>query len=150
MGLIGRRCLALVLACLVVSANGCVLVPFVQAFKESGATEGDRMALLPPQVKKFSDARLFGNKIDALRVVAPEARAEIGRQLNEMGEGERIVKSQISDVEWSDSAYKAKVLVKVESFKMSELVVGSVTEEQRWEFSTVSGWLLTERSKVEG
>lgn len=42
-----RRLLPLLLAVVIpATLSGCVLVPFIQAFKEVGATEGDRMALL--------------------------------------------------------------------------------------------------------
>jgi hypothetical protein len=136
--------------CVVGATSGCVLVPFVQAFKESGLTESDRMALLPPRLKKFSDARMFGNKTDALDVVMPESQNQIAKQLSEVGEHERVVKSKVEEVEWSDSAHKAKVMVKVESYKVTQLIVTSVTEEQQWEYSTSSGWLLKSRSKVEG
>jgi len=141
---------ALILFVVLSVSNGCVLVPFVQAFKESGLTESDRMALLPPRLKKFSDARIFGNKTDALDVVVPDSRAQIAKQLSEVGEHERIVKSRVEEVEWADSANKAKVVVKVESYKVTQLIVTTVTEEQQWEYSTGSGWLLRSRSKVEG
>ena len=131
------------------SIGGCVLVPFVQAFKETGLTEGDRMALLPPQVKKFSDARVFGNKIDALSVVAPEAQAEISSQLQSMNEQERVVKSRIDEIEWLEDAFRARVVIKVDSFTMSQLVVKTTTEEQQWEFKTGNGWVLTGRTKQE-
>jgi hypothetical protein len=130
--------------------SGCVLVPFVQAFKESGLTESDRMALLPPRLKKFADARMFGNKSDALDLVVPEARAQIAKQLADVSEHERVVKSKVEEVEWIDSANKAKVIIKVESYKVTQLIVTTVAEEQQWEYSTSSGWLLTSRSKVEG
>jgi len=139
----------LLVAFALVSASGCVLVPFVQAFKETGLTEGDRKALLLPQVKKFSDARVFGNKTEALDLVAPESRAEIAKQLQSPGQQERIVKSQIDDVEWSDDAYKARVVLKVDAFTMNQLVVKTTTEEQNREFKTGNGWVMTSRSKSE-
>lgn len=132
------------------SCSGCVLVPFVQAFKESGLTEGDRMALLGPKVKKFSDARIFGNKTDAIALVTPEARSDISQQLRETGDKERVVKSQIEEVEWSDDARKAKVIVKVESYKVHQLVVNTTLEEQNWEFGAVDGWMLSSRTMHEG
>lgn len=138
-------CVIAVIAC---SVTGCVLVPFVQAFKETGLTEGDRMALLPPRVKKFTDARVFGNTTDALSVVATDAQAGISQQLQAGKDKERIVKSQIDSVEWLENAYKAKVVVRVESFTMSQLVVQTTNEEQHWEFASGTGWLLTERTKL--
>ncbi len=141
---------AIVMVSLVtVSLNGCVLVPFVQAFKETGLTEGDRMALLPPQVKKFSDARVFGNKTDALSLVAPEAKAEISSQLQSNNDQERIVKSRIDEIEWLEDAFKARVVIKVDSFTMTQLVVKTFTEEQNWEFKTGTGWIMTGRTKKE-
>jgi hypothetical protein len=133
----------------IVTCSGCVLVPFVQAFKETGLTEGDRKALLLPQVKKFSDARVFGNKTEALDLVAPESRAEIAKQLQSTGPQERVVKSQIDDIEWMDNAYKAKVVLKVDAFTMNQLVVKTSTEEQNWEFKTGNGWVMTSRTRNE-
>jgi len=141
-------CLALIVA---FSSTGCVLVPFVRAFKETGLTEGDRMELLAPQLKKFSEARLFGNKSQAMALVAPDAQSEISKQLQDNNEQERIVKSQVDEIEWIDGARKARVVMKVESFKVSHLVVSSKREEQHWEFSPGVGWLMTAREqKVEG
>jgi hypothetical protein len=128
--------------------SGCILVPFVQAFKETGLTEGDRMELLPQQLKKFSDARVFGNKSQAMALVASESQAEISKQLQDKPEQERIVKSQVDEIEWSEDARKARVVMKVESFTMSQLIVRTKKEQQRWEFSPGSGWLMTERSEL--
>jgi len=145
---VGIVCGYLSIVFALVVLNGCVLVPFVQAFKESGLTEGDRMELLPPQVKRFSDARVFGNKTEALSLVSDESRPEIAKQLQDAKEPERIVKSQIDAIEWSNDAFNAKVILKVEAFKMSELVVRTVTEEQHWEFRSGTGWLLNYREKM--
>jgi ribosome-binding factor A len=131
---------------IVLHVSGCVLVPFVQAFKETGLTEGDRMELLPPQLKKFSDARVFGNKSLAMALVASESQPEISKQLQDKPEQERIVKSQVDEIEWSEDARKARVVMKVESFTMSQLIVKTKREEQRWEFSPGSGWLMTQRA----
>jgi hypothetical protein len=139
----------LVLLVLLSGMSGCILVPFVQAFKETGLTEGDRMALLPAKVKKFSDARVFGNKTEALSVVAEDSKVEIANQLQTGKERERIVKSQIDNIEWLENAYKARVVVSVESFTMSQLIVQTTSEEQQWEFSSGSGWLLTSRTKLD-
>ena len=138
-----------------IALQGCVLVPFVQAFKESGLTESDRMSLLPGQVKKFSGARIFGNNAQALALVLPESRTQVAEQFREERTGlgrdeERIVRSKIDDIEWLDEARVAKVVVAIDSYKMSYLVVNTSHEEQQWEFSGSDGWLLKERKKVEG
>jgi len=141
----------LVLVALVVAtaSTGCVLVPFVRAFKETGLTEGDRMELLAPQLKKFSEARIFGNKSQAIALVAPEAQAEVSKQFQDINESERVVKSQVDEIEWIDGARKARVVMKVDSYKVSHLVVSSKREEQRWEFSPGVGWLMTGREQVQ-
>lgn len=133
---------------LAVNVTGCILVPFVQAFKETGLTEGDRMELLPPQLKKFSDARMFGNKSLAMALVASESQAQISKQLQDKSDQERIVKSQVDEIEWIENARKARVVMKVESFTVSQLIVKTKKEEQRWEFSPGSGWLMTERTEI--
>ncbi|MFN4896414.1 MAG: hypothetical protein ACK5GN_09600 [Pseudomonadota bacterium] len=142
---IGKVIVGLILA---LNVSGCILVPFVQAFKETGLTEGDRMELLPQQLKKFSDARVFGNKSQAMALVATESQAEISKQLQDKNDLERIVKSQVDEIEWIENARKARVVIKVESFTMSQLIVKSKKEEQLWEFSAGSGWLMTRRTEL--
>lgn len=141
----------LILVALFVSTTtaGCVLVPFVRAFKETGLTEGDRMELLAPQLKKFSEARIFGNKSQAIALVAPEAQAEVSKQFQDINESERVVKSQVDEIEWIDGARKARVVMKVDSYKVSHLVVSSKREEQTWEFSPGVGWLMTGREQAQ-
>ena len=143
--------------CAAVFLQGCVFVPFVQAFKESGLTESDRMALLPAQVKKFSDARVFGNNSQALALVLPESRPDVAEQFREERSGsgtgrpeERIIRSKIDDIQWLDEARKAKVVLAVDSYKLSYLIVKTSQEEQEWEFTTSDGWMLKQRNKVEG
>jgi hypothetical protein len=106
------------------------------------------MELLPQQLKKFSDARVFGNKSQAMALVATESQAEISKQLQDKNDLERIVKSQVDEIEWIENARKARVVIKVESFTMSQLIVKSKKEEQLWEFSAGSGWLMTRRTEL--
>ncbi len=128
---------------------GCVLVPFVNAFKQTGVAEGDRMALLAPEVKKFSDGISWGNKGAALEVVSDEYRETVSKQLRGMGEEERIWECKVDDVTWSEEAYKAKVSVKVRYYRIPFYVVKTRIEEQRWQFSLATGWKLVERTVVE-
>jgi hypothetical protein len=130
--------------------SGCVLVPFVNAFKQTGVAEGDRMALLAPEVKKFSDGIAWGNKTAALEVVADRSREVISKQIRDVGEEERIWECKVDEVAWSEDAYKAKVAVKVKYYKVPFYVVKTRIEEQRWEFSLATGWKLVDRSFSEG
>lgn len=147
---LGRGWLAVLSCTLVMSASGCVLVPFVQAFKEVGATEGDRMALLPEQIKKFNSAVVFGNRMEAMHYVSADSQEKVASELKDNAEEERIVDSKVNNVVWADSARQATVEIKVKYFKVPVYVVNTRVEEQRWAFSVGEGWKLTDRTVREG
>jgi hypothetical protein len=137
--------------CIIAAAlQGCILVPFIDAFKKTGVAEGDRMQLLAPEVKKFTDALSWGSKTDALTVVADDSRTAIMKQLKGLGEDEHVVEAKVDEVEWIQDAYKAKVSVKVKYYKVPYYVVNTRVEEQQWEFSVAGGWKLKERAVSEG
>jgi hypothetical protein len=91
---------------------------------------------------------MFGNKSLAMALVASESQTQISKQLQDKSDQERIVKSQVDEIEWIENARKARVVMKVESFTVSQLIVKTKKEEQRWEFSPGSGWLMTERTEI--
>jgi hypothetical protein len=147
----GRSFITLALmASVAVVSSGCVLVPFVQAFKEAGATEGDRMALLPDQIKKFNSAVVFGNRMEAMQYVASDSQNKIAEGLKDNSEEERVVDSKVSNVIWADSAREATVEIKVKYFKVPVYIVNTRVEEQRWVFSVGDGWKLADRTLREG
>jgi len=125
------------------SLSGCLLVPFVDAFKQTGVTEGDRQALLQPEVKKFSEALGWGNKTDALQVVSDESRVAIAKQLKGLGEEERLVETKIDEVEWGPQSYDATVVVKVRYYKVPYYIVKTREERQKWTFNLTNGWKLS-------
>lgn len=131
------------------SLSGCLLVPFIDAFKQTGATEGDRMALLAPQVKNFTDAVGWGNRTKAANMALEETRRDVMKQLKSVGEDEHIVESKVEDIEWQESATKATVSVRVKYYMAPYYVVKNRLEEQRWEFALGSGWKLRDRTAVE-
>jgi len=137
-------------ALLSVAVSGCIVVPFIQAFRETGATPSDRRALLEPETKKFSDAMMLGKRMKALSVVLPESRDDIGRQIKELGEGERVVEAKIDDVQWDDESMKATVYMKIRYYKVPFYIVETRMDEQHWEFSMGDGWKLRNMSVVEG
>jgi hypothetical protein len=139
--------LAMMAAC---SLSGCILVPFIDAFKKTGATEGDRMALLAPEVQRFTEAIGWGKKTEALGFVLDESRKEISTQLKKIGAEERVVDSKVDEVEWANDAFDAHVAVKVQYFMVPYYVVKTRTEQQHWVFSLTSGWKLKERIIEEG
>ena len=140
-----RAALATVAA---LSLQGCVLIPFVQAFKETGATEGDRKALLEPEARKFADAMVLGNKSLAATVVMPESWPSISKQIRSRNEEERVVETKLDDVQYSDEARKATVTVKVRYFQVPFYIVKLRIEEQHWEFTMGDGWKLRDFAEV--
>jgi hypothetical protein len=130
--------------------QGCLLVPFIDAFKKTGVAESDRQNLLQPEVKKFTEALRWGSKSDALGVVSSDSRATIAKQLKGLGEEEQIFDAIVEDVEWLQDAYVAKVSLKVKFYKVPYYVVKTRIEEQQWEFSVAGGWKLKERNLGEG
>ena len=129
--------------------SGCVLVPFIQAFKEVGATEGDRMALLDKDIKGFNAAMVWGNATEAASYVAPESQLKLTSQFKDTSEEERIVDTKVANVVWGDGAREATVQVKTKFYRIPVYVVNTRTEEQRWTWSTGS-WKMVDRTVREG
>lgn len=148
--LTARPLLSVVLVTIVMNLSGCIFVPFIDAFKKTGATEGDRMALLGPEVQRFSEAIGWGKKTEALSFVVDESKKDISVQLKKVGSEERVVDSKVDEVEWANDAYDAHVAVKVQYFLVPYYVVKTRTEQQHWVFSLASGWKLKERVIVDG
>lgn len=146
------RCVPLALCAVVLSVHlsGCVFVPFLQAFKEAGATEEDRMALLDQEVRRFNSAVVWGNRTDAMSFVATESRAKVQKTLKTKDEDERIVDSKVDNVEWGEGAREATVSLKVKFYRVPVYVVNTRSEQQRWTFSHADGWKITDRSVDEG
>lgn len=145
----GKLLTAVISFGIVASLSGCVLVPFIQAFKEVGATESDRMTLLNQDVKSFNAAVVWGNHTEAAAFIAPESQLKLAGQFKDTSEEERIVDSKVSNVVWSDSARGAVVEVKTKFYRIPVYVVNTRIEEQRWTW-TEGSWKLVDRSMNEG
>ncbi|MEY4667940.1 MAG: hypothetical protein RL518_639 [Pseudomonadota bacterium] len=144
------RVLPIVLATtFAMTLSGCVLVPFIQAFKEVGATEGDRMALLDKEIKGFNSAIVWGNHTEAASYVAPESQLKLSSQLKDTSEEERIVDTKVTNVVWGEGAREASVKVKTKFYRVPVYVVNTRTEEQKWTWNSGS-WKLVDRSVQEG
>lgn len=145
-----KRSVVAVFCAASMSLSGCILVPFIQAFKETGATEADRMALLSDEVKKFNAAVVWGNKTEAMTFVAGESKLKLQSQFKDNSEDERIVETKVDSVEWGDAARTATVSVKVRYFRVPVYVVNVRKEEQQWQFTMSDGWKIKERVVNEG
>ncbi len=139
----------LMVAVIPTTLSGCVLVPFIQAFKEVGATEGDRMALLDNEIKGFNSAIVWGNHTEAASYVAPESQLTLSSQFKDTTEEERIVDTKVTNVVWGDGAREATVQVKTKFYRVPVYIVNTRIEEQKWTWSTGS-WKLVDRTVREG
>ena len=125
--------------------SGCFLAPFIESFKSAGATQSDREALLPRDLKRFTEALSWGNAEPVMALVDDSARKEIQEQLNEKSETERVVESKVTAVTYDEDSYKASVAVKVKYYRIPYYVVQERKEKLEWKFSLGTGWKLTSR-----
>ena len=133
------------LSCLVFIAltfSGCLFVPVIDAMKQAGLTESDRMQLLPPTVSKFTSSLSWPDKSEAMRYVAQESRQEVAEGLELLGEDVKIVDSRVSNVNYEDNARKAVVNINVRFYQVPYYVVKTRKDKQTWEFGSSSGWQL--------
>lgn len=130
-------------ALLFASLAGCqVAVPFIDSFKQIGATEGDRVQLLAKSIKQFQDARYWDDQTVAMNFFLPDKRMELLQTLRRKQKDERIIESKVDDVTFTDDSKSAEVNVLVRSYKVPYYVVNERTERQTWKFSLSQGWQL--------
>jgi len=125
--------------------SGCFLAPFIGAFKDSGATQGDRERLLSLDVKRFTEAMSWGSAGPILAFVDESAQKQVQEQLNEKADTERVVESKISNVDFANDSFDANVLVKVKYYRIPYYIVQERKENLGWKFTLGSGWRLMSR-----
>lgn len=135
-------CSAILLVFAATSMQGCILVPFVDAFKQAGVAEGDRQRLLAPDMKRFGDNLSAGTIPGALEYATSESRRTLARQFERIGSDEKIVDSKVLDVEFTNDSYNASARVAVRYFEVPYYVVKTRKEQQEWVFSISSGWKI--------
>jgi hypothetical protein len=122
------------------------MAPFIGSFKQAGVTQSDREALLPREVKRFNDALFWGNSGPIMAMVDEAAREEIGNQVAEAADVERVVESKVLKVNYANDAYEADVKLKVRFYRVPFYIVQDRVEHQRWKFSFHDGWQISARS----
>lgn len=139
---------ALLLVCLAVtttSFSGCViLAPFIQAWKNVGATPGDRMTLMGQRLKRFGEA-LYWGKGEAVLYLDKEASSEVRKSLTLQREDLRIVESKIKSIEYENDTYTANVEFTVKYFRIPFYIVTDTVEKQVWTFHIGDNWYLQKR-----
>lgn len=129
-----------VLAAFSLSQSGCILVPFIDSFKESGVTRADRERLLQQTVSDFQRERFWGNGGGALSFAEGTSREELREIIRDSRRSEKIVESEIEFIDFDKDAYKAQVDVIVKYYVVPQYVVQERIENQQWRFSFTDGW----------
>jgi hypothetical protein len=129
--------------------TGCgVFAPFIQAWKNAGATESDRQELLAPQVKKFGEA-LYWSKGEAILFLDPEASADVRKSLSIQREDMRVVETKVRAVEFQNKARTADVELMVKYYRIPYYIVTTAIEKQVWRFELGGTWRLYKRELAE-
>lgn len=135
----------LLLAMAIASLSGCiVLAPFIQAWKNVGATADDRRALLGQQVKKFGEA-LYWGKGDAVLFVDRDADSQVRKGLSIDRDDIRIVETKLKNVEYSEDTYTAEIEFLIRFYRIPFYVVTDSKEKQVWKFRLGDNWWLVNR-----
>jgi len=139
--------LGLVIICLI-GLQGCIFVPILDGFNNSGVTSTQRAAKLSKAVKEFQDYVFWGDVEKALNLADPEHRKEINKALLNIPKDERVVETKMLSADYSEDAYDADVVVQTKSFNKNTLTVYERNVSQKWVFYMSSGWLITEFGDV--
>lgn len=122
--------------------NGCLLVPFIDSFKESGIQESDRVRLFDKQIRQYKYALMDGRSGGMLKFVQREQFPEMRKTYRDMFNGQKIVDSKVDYVDFEDESHIAKVDLEVSYFRVPQYVVQSRIESQTWKFEVGTGWKL--------
>ena len=125
--------------------SGCVIfAPFIQAWRNVGASESDRIALLGQQIKRFGEA-LYWGKGEAALFVDKEATEDVRKGLNIDREDLRVVETKIKNIEYEQEAYLANVEFVVRYYRVPYYVVSTAKETHVWKFRLGDNWKLLKR-----
>lgn len=128
-----------------VSLSGCIiLAPFIQAWKNVGATAEDRRALLGIQIKKFGDA-LYWGKGEAALYVDKDADDSVRSGLSIDREEIRVVETKVKHIDYADDTYTAEVEFLIRFYRIPYYIVTDSKEKQTWKFRLGDNWWLTNR-----
>ena len=132
--------------------SGCFLAPAIDSFNKLGVTKADRMQLLPVNVKRFNEALYWARPEEALSYVADAQRADIAKSLKDLKRSEKIMESNVEEVNFTEDAYGADIEVQVRYLSITRPtnVIQIRTEKQNWKFSVSDGWQLVSRGELVG
>lgn len=138
--------LVILASLLVICLDACVLVPFIDSYKQIGVSAGDRQALLPKTLKKFQDFIYWGQYANALSFASDESVEQVRDSFKEYRDM-KIVSMKAQDVVFSESSREATVYVEVKYYRIPNYVVVDDQVKEIWVFSNTS-WKIKERVKI--
>jgi hypothetical protein len=124
----------------VITASGCIVVPFIDSVRQVGATKSHRMDLLNKEIERFQVARFWQDMSTALSHVKENERANVKKYFLEKFSSARVVSHKIMDVEFTTDAFEASVEVQTRLYEPASPQVVTQNEIQEWIFSLSDGW----------
>ena len=130
-----------ILLILLLSLQGCVLVPFFTAYNEAGLTPETRKGKFPKQVRLFNNnLGMSGSAGLIAQFIAPESRRSIIPRL--CHPDKKIVDAKVTYVEFNEEATEADVDLTFKGYQVPYYVVKETVEHTKWKYD--GEWLLYE------
>ena len=135
----------LIILCLFLSLQGCLIVPFIDSASQLGATKGDREALLDKATEKFKTDLYWGNVRSMQKVASDKMKSVVKEFYNTKTKDHKVVEAKVLSSEPDEEVMKAEVLLLWKSYKLDNLIIKEEKINQVWEFSFSDGWRLVEQ-----
>lgn len=120
--------------------QGCIAVPFINAYKEAGFTAEDRKAKLPKQVRLFGNNLGMSSSMQMAQFIAPDKRREVMTKLDQPDR--KIVDVKVNFVDFNEDGTDASVDLAVRGYQVPFYIVKTTVEHTKWKYD--GDWLLYE------
>ena len=146
MNILPKKLLSVVFVVILSQAlSSCFFVPFIQSFKDIGATKADRMALLETRMKDFQSVWKDGKSMRILPFVERESWGNFKTHLRANRGKETIFEADVDFIDFDEDGYQAEVEVIVKYYRVPYYVVDERVEREIWNFSLKNGWQISEK-----
>lgn len=125
---------------LFLSFQGCILVPFFNAYNEAGLTPETRKGKFPKQLRLFTNNLAMSSSINLAKFIHPQNRREVMAKLNQPDR--KIVDVQVNYVDFNEDATEANVDLTIKGYKVPFYVVKETVQHSKWKYD--GDWLLYE------
>ena len=112
----------------------------------TAVSDADKEALLREQLTKFNRAVYWGTTAEVSGFLSPQIRSKFLNEEFQRRERERLVSSDILNVDFNPIEDKAHVELMIRYYEQPRYIVESRKEAQEWKFDRFEGgWQLMER-----